>query len=107
MKQKQRDDNTSHLEAGARVLGLAVEGRVKTQTQTEQGAHVTQEAGERRAVQVDPLGIHAPLLGFLHRPQQVHAQNSEQQVEANSEGGQGEGGVEVFPHAGAVDPFLP
>ena len=106
VEQDQRADDASRFhQRAAALLGLGVEGRVQAQTQTEQGAHVAQEAGEGRAVQVDPLGLDAPLLGFLQGPQQVHAQHFEQEVEANGEGGQEEGGVEVLLHAGVVDPL--
>lgn len=80
---------------------------MQTQAQAEQGAHVTQEAGKRCCVHVDPLSSDAPLLGFLHGPQQVNAQSLEQEVEAHSEGGQEESNEEVFLHAGTVDPIQP
>lgn len=79
---------------------------MQAQAQAEQGAHVAQEAGEGCGVQVDPLGSHAPPLGFLHGPQQVHSHCFEQEVEAHSKGGQEECGVKISLHAGAVDPSL-
>lgn len=78
---------------------------MQAQTQAKQSAHVAQETGEGRGVQVDPLGPGTPLLGFIQGPQQVHTQRFEQEVEANSKGGQEECSVEVFLHAGAVDPL--
>ncbi|KAF3853900.1 hypothetical protein F7725_014588, partial [Dissostichus mawsoni] len=56
------------------------------QTQAEQRAHVTQEAGEGRGVHVNPLWLHTPLLSLLQGPKQVHTHSFKQQVEANSEG---------------------
>ncbi|TNN84787.1 hypothetical protein EYF80_004832 [Liparis tanakae] len=106
VQQRQGADHAADSDRRAAApLGLGVEGRVQAQAQAEQGAHVAQEAGEGRGVQVDPLGPHAPPLGFVQSPQQVHAQRLEDEVEAHGEGGQEERRVEVLPHAGAVDPL--
>lgn len=106
MEQEQRtDDTTCFHPLVAAFFAFGVQRRVQAQAQTEQGAHVTQEAGEGRAVQVDPLGSDAPLLGFLDGPQQVHTYGFEQQVEAHSKRGQEKGSVEVLLHAGIVDPL--
>ncbi len=106
MQQDQRaDDAPCFDQRAAALLGLSVEGRVQTQAEAEQGAHVAQEAGEGRGVQMDPLRLYAPRLCFLQGPQQVHTHSFEQEVEANSEGGQEESCVEVLLHAGAVDPL--
>lgn len=79
---------------------------MQTKAQAEQGARISQEAGEGCVVQVDPLGPHTPPLGFLHGTQQVHSHRFEQEVEVHSKGGQEEGGVKISLHAGAVDPSL-
>lgn len=106
VQEDQRADDTPCFNHGAVALfGFGVERRVQAQTQPKQRAHVTQQTGEGRGVQVDPLGPDAPLLGFVQGPQQVHTQSFEQEVEANGEGGEEERGVEVFLHAGAVDPL--
>lgn len=108
LKNEDRESHTAHLKAGFsfQPLFLHMEMRVQAQAQAEQGAHVTQEAGKGCCVQVNPLGPHAPLLGFLEGPQQVHSHCFEQEVEAHREGGQEERSVEISFHAGVIDPSL-
>lgn len=106
VQQEQRADDASCFDQRAAALfGFGVEGGVQAQTQAKQRAHVAQEAGKGRGVQVDPLWSDAPLLRFLHGPQQVHTQSFEQHIEANSEGGEEQSRVEILLHAGAVDPL--
>lgn len=69
---------------------------METQAQPSEGAHVTEEAGKGRSIQVHPLGMDAPFLRSLHGPEEVHAHDFEQKVEAHSEGGEEDCGEEVL-----------
>ncbi len=97
MQQRQRGDDTGHPDSSAAApLAFRVQRGVKAESQTEQGAHVPQQAGERRGVQMDPGWIDAPPLGFLKRPQQIHTQSFEEQVQAHRKREQEQRDVEVI-----------
>lgn len=97
MQQRQRGDDTGHPDSStAAPLAFRVQRGVKAESQTEQGAHVPQQAGERRGVQMDPGWIDAPPLGFLKRPQQIHTQSFEEQVQAHRKREQEQRDVEVI-----------
>lgn len=96
VQQHQRDEDTAYPEGGVAVLfALGVQRRVQSQAQTEQRAHVTQQAGERRRVHVHPGGVVAPFLGFLQGPQQIDAHGFEEDVEGHGGGQEEQGDVEV------------
>lgn len=69
---------------------------MKAETQTEQGAHVPQQAGERCGVQMNPGWIDAPFLGFLESPEQIHTESLQEDVQTHSEREKEERDVEVI-----------
>lgn len=51
--------------------------RVNCKAQAKEDSEVSHKSGKRCGVNVDPVGVDAPLLGYGHRPQQVNVKKSE------------------------------
>ena len=71
--------------------------------QAKEDPEVSHKAGKRRGVNVDPVGVGAPFLGYGHGPQQVNAKKSEKQVKAKCKQEEEHIGLQVRAQAGCLD----
>lgn len=76
---------------------------VDRKAQAEEDPKVSHQPGKRCSVNVDPVGVGAPLLGYGHRPQQVNVKQSEKQVKAKCKQEEEEVGLQVCAQAGCLD----
>lgn len=57
------------------VAALPVHAGVESQPQAKESPQVSEEAGKRCGVNMDPFWPLTPLLGFLYCPQEVYTQH--------------------------------
>lgn len=79
--------------------------RVDCKAQAKEDPKVSHESSKRRGVNVDPVRVGTPLLGYGHRPQQVNVKQSEKQVKAKCKQEEEEVGLQVCAQAGRLDPW--
>lgn len=77
--------------------------RVHCQAQPKQGSQVSNQTGKRRCVEMDPVWVSAPLLGFADWPHGIDIQQFKEQIKANSEREKKNVGLEVNFQACIVD----
>lgn len=77
--------------------------RVDCKAQAKEDPEVSHQSSKRRGVNVDPVGVGTPLLGYGHRPQQVNIKQSEKQVKAKCKQKEEEVGLQVGAQAGRLD----
>lgn len=76
---------------------------VDGKAQAKEDPKVSHKSSKRCGVNVDPVGVGTPLLGYGHRPQQVNVKQSEKQVKAECKQEKEEVGLQVCAQAGCLD----
>lgn len=76
---------------------------VDCKAQAKEYPKVSHESGKRCGVNVDPVRVGTPLLGYGHRPQQVNVKQSEKQVKAQCKQKEEEVGLQVCAQTGCLD----
>lgn len=76
---------------------------VDRKAQAKEHPKIPHESSERRGVNVDPVRVGTPFLGYGQRPQQVNVKQSEKQVKAKGKQKKEEAGLQIGAQAGGLD----
>lgn len=76
---------------------------VDCKAQAKEHPKIPHKSGKRRGVNVDPVRVGTPFLGYGHRPQQVNVKQSEEQVKAECKQKEEEVGLQIRAQARCLD----